>query len=171
MPYHVSMFEFFDERKTRGKPTFLDIQEEELRDRIVQAWDQGAPVTWSGRTADSARADIHVFRTDKPLPAETDGIQLRAASEDVTNEWITGPAGQAATVVGSGAAAALDALRNPRRAMVVHGRNLRARDALLASSARWDSSLSSGSTLSQRPGWRHPTTSRRSGPRWSSGRR
>ena len=91
----------------------------------------------------------------QPLSAETDGIQLRAASEDVTNEWITGPAGQAATVVDR-AAAALDALRNPRRAMVVHGRNPRARDALLASSARWDTSLSSGARCRRDRGWGHP---------------
>jgi predicted nucleotide-binding protein len=133
MFFHVYTFVYFDEINRRGNnDVFLNLTEEQLRERFVDRWDQGEPMTWSGRTVDSAKiASISVYRTEDQLPENAQYAELSAAGEDVTNDWIVGPAGhrQVSQTTQTGAAAE-SLLRDHRRVMVVHGRNRRARDAM-----------------------------------------
>jgi predicted nucleotide-binding protein len=135
--YHVYVFELYDTRARRGQPFyFLNLSEEDLRDRIVRSWDRGTPMTWDGRTAESTKGEsINVFRTADPLviPEGANAYTLMSEGDDVTNEWITGPAGSAntdASAVGGTTTQRESPLRDHRRVMVVHGRNARARDAM-----------------------------------------
>lgn len=140
MPYHVYIFELFEGSTRRGRGfQFTNLSEEELRTRIIEPWDQGRRITWSGRTVDSTRAsNIRIFHTDDPAShglTNADFQALMSSSEDLTNRWITGSAGAgggrtASSETGEQAAAQDSSAKDPRRVMVVHGRNLAARDAM-----------------------------------------
>jgi hypothetical protein len=132
------MFEYWNPTRTRGQGYyFLNLTEEELRDRIVAPWDRGDPVTWDGRTAESSKSMIEVYRTADPIDRgdvqyENELHRLMSAGENVTNDWIMAAAGNR---VGASSGAGLQPgqespLRDHARVMVVHGRNGRARDAM-----------------------------------------
>jgi predicted nucleotide-binding protein len=89
-------------------------------------------VTYDGRTADSKRSSIKVFETNDPIPRDQQGSSLNAmqSGEDVTNEWIVGPAGHGATAAPSPGDPEVAPLKDPARVMVVHGRNLSLRTAM-----------------------------------------
>ncbi len=86
-------------------------------------------MTWGGRTADSQRSDIHVFETVQPIPEGVEGSdapRLMEQGADVTNDWIAGPAGRSKDAP----LAEAELPGDPRRVMVVHGRNNAARAAM-----------------------------------------
>lgn len=129
------MFQFDDARRRRGHGYhFLNLTEGDLRERVITAWDVGQPVTWDGMTADSAQSSIKVFLTAKPLVADASGgdpYRRMSEGDDVTNQWISGPAGSRAAIGTSNLAGNDESpLRDARKVMVVHGRNLLARDAM-----------------------------------------
>lgn len=138
MPFHVYVFERFEPARGRGRTGqsyyFKNLSDEQLRTRIVEPWDSGLPMTWDGRTADSRRAlNMKIFETAAPIPADTEGSdahRLMEGGTNVTNDWITGPAGFRHGE--QGAAPILEAAPSDRRrVMVVHGRNHDARIAML----------------------------------------
>lgn len=135
MPFHVYAFERFDEVNRRGHGyVFLNLDEAQLRERIVGAWDRGIGMTWDGRTVDPMRSDVRIYYTDDPY-GRAEGqydhqVVEQLSSNDVTNEWIHGPAGVAAVSGASGAVPAESPLRDHRRVMVVYGRNTQTRDAI-----------------------------------------
>ena len=135
VPYHVYLFQPYDVNKDRGRGFyFVNLSEEHLRERIVAAWDRGTPITYDGETADSTISKIKVFSTDDPIQVEpgTNPIGLMEAGEEVTNDWIVGSAGAAAAASSTPSGAQRESvLRDHRRVMVVHGRNHRARDAMV----------------------------------------
>lgn len=124
------MFEYDRPHSGPGSASFFrNVDENALRQRIVSAWDRGTKVTWDGNTADSMKSSIKIFRTDGPVPRDA-RFEAISNGEDVTNEFITGPAGAHAAASEGRTAERESPLRNYRRVMVVHGRNLRARDAM-----------------------------------------
>jgi predicted nucleotide-binding protein len=138
VPFQVYIFEYFDRRARRGHAYyFLNLTEEQLRDRIVAAWDRGDPITWNGETADSRSSEIEVYSTANAIsrsdvPYQHQLHDLMVAGDNVTNDWITGAAGMGARAT-TGAPAEPQhesPLRDHSRVMVVHGRNGRARDAM-----------------------------------------
>jgi hypothetical protein len=79
MPLHVYMFEYWNPTRTRGQGYyFLNLTEEELRDRIVAPWDRGDPVTWDGRTAESSKSMIEVYRTADPIDRATSSTKTNS---------------------------------------------------------------------------------------------
>src|SRR5919198_954028 len=135
MPYQVYLFEYYEPQGSLGRPFyFTNLDEEQLRGRVVDAWDRGLPMTWGGVTADSTKSRIEVFHTEEVAPSDLAGSDLyrfMAEGEDVTNEWITGPAGAHAAAASAARESERESpLRDHRRVMVVHSRNLRARDAM-----------------------------------------
>lgn len=135
MPFHVWVFEYYDKFKERGKPYgFLNLSEDDLKTRIVDRWDRGEPLTWAGETTSSTDSTIQVFLTEDEIPSNTpfsDRYKIMLAGEEVTNDWITGPAGVGVPSTSIEAGGEHESpLRDHRRVMVVYGRNLRARDAM-----------------------------------------
>src|SRR5262245_4915504 len=97
MPFHVYIFEYFrpESSDSRGRGyNFPNLTEQDLRDRIVEPWDRGEGMTWNGRTADSMKSTVRIFETAHSVSTEGQGLYSRISEgEDVTNDWITGPAG------------------------------------------------------------------------------
>jgi predicted nucleotide-binding protein len=112
----------------------FDLDEDDLRTRIVDAWDRGDPITYNGRTSDSTKSEITIWESVDPLRYMPTHVpttsQVDRAANRVTNDWITGPAGAGAPVLTPAAAGIESPLRDHRRVMVVYGRNLAARDAM-----------------------------------------
>jgi len=111
----------------------FNVDEETLRTRFVQPYEAGGSITWNGRTIDvDDIATIHIAAMDATLPSppdtSLDEYEHFKVAEDVTNRWIKGPAGSASATEAP-PAVGVD-LTDPKRVMVVHGRNNRARDAL-----------------------------------------
>jgi hypothetical protein len=57
MPFHV----YIHEKKTdasgrvnRDNYYFVKLNEDQLRERVIEPWDRGLRITWGGRTADPA---------------------------------------------------------------------------------------------------------------------
>lgn len=132
MVYHLSAFELDPGSRVTGNAyTFLNIDAEHLRERVVARWDAGSRITWGGQTFDSMRVQrINIYATDEPL--NTKALKLDLSSyDDVTNDWITGPAGhrteRAREAIETGPVALSP---DPRRVMVVYGRNRRAQVAM-----------------------------------------
>jgi hypothetical protein len=75
--YHVLMFEPMDPDNPGSRGTsfqFLNLTEGDLRTRVVEAWETGRGITWSGSTARPTRARyIKVFETDEPTPSDLEG--------------------------------------------------------------------------------------------------
>lgn len=133
MPYHVRIWPASTRQQVLGELYAFNIDEDTLRGRIVQPYEEGGPITWNGRTIDAGDvATIHIAATDSALPlapntsmGEYDVFKM---GQDATNDWIKGPAGAASTTEVR-EPAPVD-LSDPRRVMVVHGRNNKARDAI-----------------------------------------
>ena len=124
-------------RSTQGRGFFfLNLTEEQLRDRVVRAWGRGTPITWDGQTGRSTDARIRIWKTDEAVvrvggsPPATG--EIAEVGEEVTNDWILGPAGFEGSVEhGRGPLPTNGAIvRNSRRVMVVHGAGHQARDAM-----------------------------------------
>jgi predicted nucleotide-binding protein len=116
-----------------GELYAFNIDEDMLRSRFVQPYEEGGPITWHDRTIDADDvATIHIAATDSALPpapntsmGEYDVFKM---GQDATNDWIKGPAGAASTTEVREPAPVN--LSDHRRVMVVHGRNNKARDAI-----------------------------------------
>lgn len=133
---HVMISPASDGQRAFGPLYAVNLSEDELRDRIIRPYDEGRPVTWGGRTLPAGDiARVTVVETKYPVdvaPAQEWDEIFKDAREapgayvrDVTNKWITGPPG-----VSAAATESAEPVKDGRTVMVVHGRNLRARDAM-----------------------------------------
>jgi hypothetical protein len=76
----------------------FNLDEATLRSRFIDPYERGEPITWSGRTIAGGDLEaIQITVTDAPLPEGElrPGLQYEAfiTGADVTNDWITVPAG------------------------------------------------------------------------------
>jgi predicted nucleotide-binding protein len=97
----------------------FNLSEDQLRERFIDPYDYGRSITWSGRTLPAGDISyLNVSETDAAFGDIAGHLEYEAftSGRDVTNDWITGPPGAPA---------------DSGRVMVVHGRNLRARDAMV----------------------------------------
>jgi predicted nucleotide-binding protein len=109
----------------------FNLVEEELQRRFLLPYEDGTPITWDGRTLPGGDIDrARVVRTDRPVTPGRFGdekFQVIDLAEDVTNDWILGPPGEA--VRGDRSEEPGDQ-RDARRVMVVYGRNDEIRRAM-----------------------------------------
>jgi predicted nucleotide-binding protein len=128
MPFHVYLFEYFKPGGNTGQAfAFANLDEAQLQDRVVARWDQGLPITWDGRTADSLKSSIKIFETMDPIadPGKRpthEVYSLMSAGTDVTNDRITGPAGDAGRSTAPRHAAESEASLS-QDIFIVHGQN------------------------------------------------
>jgi predicted nucleotide-binding protein len=102
--------------------------EDQLRRHFIEPYEEGRPVTWGGRTlpaGDFGTITITETGSIQQVP-RFEEYSVVTAGTDVTNDWIKGPPGKAATSATENSGAQ----RNPRRVMVVYGRNQAARNAI-----------------------------------------
>jgi predicted nucleotide-binding protein len=132
--FHVYVFERYSGETRRGQSyLFTNLDEEQLRTRIVAAWDRGERMTWGGRTADSMlAANIMVFRTEGRVEGSDLSVpDLEAAgAEKVTDEWIVGPAGHMAGESEAGGASPAEASNREGRIFLVHGHDERTKQTV-----------------------------------------
>jgi predicted nucleotide-binding protein len=142
MPYHVRITPRSDRSEDEVK---LDLTKEQLEERFLRPYREGRPITIGGKTiAPDDIERIHINYTDEnseqllpTIRAERarSGIIAMISDEwyvtdrgrDVTDDLITGPPG---TGVSNRHENAGPRIRGPRVVFVVHGRNVRARDAM-----------------------------------------
>jgi predicted nucleotide-binding protein len=102
----------------------LNLDEETLRARFVEPYRMGETITWEGRWVPASEITrVTIYRTDDAINQAGDWPAFNVfASQgaNVTNEYIDGPPGSAAPAPPPGPP---DDARDPRRVMVVHGRN------------------------------------------------
>jgi predicted nucleotide-binding protein len=144
MPYHVGI-------TTRSQPLYPfwdhDLTEPALLKSFVERYDQGLPMTVTGRIiASDEILQVQIIRTQQrwstlalrirarrranPVRiALPDEYYLTNYGEDVTDQFITAPPG---TPVPSTDQPAAPQTRNPRKVFVVHGHNERLRESLFA---------------------------------------
>lgn len=131
MPYHVMIWPKSPEQQKLSEFYAMNLSEDELRDRIIGPYNVGTPITWGGRTlpaGDIAYINIACTATAVNAPSHK-YYDVIKAGDDVTNTWITGPPGDPTQSPIPALARAGDS-KDPKRVMVVHGRNLGARDAM-----------------------------------------
>src|SRR6266545_2959342 len=149
MPFHVRLTPKRDRSHDEVK---LDLDKEELERRFLRPYAEGRPIVVGGRTipADDI-GRIRINYTDelaaqllpmvKAERARSGGIApisddwyIAKRGRDVTDEYIEGPPGYAVLDSQSASEGATGSppVPNPRSVFVVHGRNLRARDALFS---------------------------------------
>jgi predicted nucleotide-binding protein len=111
-----------------GEVYALNIDEEQLRERILEPYERGTPLTWAGRTLPAGDfGKVTITQTDSPQQLiRHHEYETVKSGVEVTNDWIKGPPGEA----GAEVAKVLDEHRDPKRVMVVHGRNLAMRNAM-----------------------------------------
>lgn len=119
---------------------WVNLDENALRTRIGEPWDQGDVLSWSGQSAAASDIEhIEIYKTDDAV-SEAEGagdrFQQMQAGETVTNEWLEGAPGRLARVGNQGSPAQQPeeppSRKDARRVMVVHGRNVDARNAMFA---------------------------------------
>lgn len=150
-----------------------NLTEEALRERILDPYEQGTAITWRGYTIPAAEIhQLRIYLTAETIDESGSGAwSLATHGTEVTNEQITGPpGGQVVTMPSARSSREGSSLRDRRRVMVVHGRNLAARDAVFTFLRRWGCSRSSGKRRSGRLVWAHRTTSTPFRLRWTSDR-
>jgi predicted nucleotide-binding protein len=150
VPYHVRV-------STRSNPSSdavrLDLDRFELEDRFLQPYREGRPIVIGGKAIDLSDLErIRINETtetaDQLLPLvqrerhQSDVWAVTIPDEwyiadygpDVTDEFITGPPGSAlpTTAVTTANDQAPAAGPDPRSVFVVHGRNIRARNAMFS---------------------------------------
>ncbi|MEI2700849.1 MAG: TIR domain-containing protein [Baekduia sp.] len=144
MYYHVRIWPSGTNDKFSGELYALNISESDLRSRFIQPYESGTPVTWEGRTVGIER--ITVSATDEPWSGSDEETAF-AKENQVTNDWITGPPG-APNPASSSTTSAATQTPDPRRVMVVHGRNDAIRRAMFTylralslSPIEWDEAI------------------------------
>jgi predicted nucleotide-binding protein len=146
MPFHVRITRI--KHRTAGDELALDLDEGTLVARFVEPYLRGRPITTGGTTIAAADVErIRINRTDQSAAALIPVIQAERRSsrvlvpisdewyvtekgDDVTDRFITGPAGSVAEAAFEESGS--DVPSGLRRIFVVYGRNLRARDAMFA---------------------------------------
>ena len=122
VPYHVRIWPNSTRQQTLGELYAFNVDEDELRTRFVEPYEQGSTITWSGRSIDAHDvATLHIATTDEALPPPPDTslgeYHLFQVGRDVTNDWIKGPPGSASP--NEIAEPQPVDLLNPKRVMVV----------------------------------------------------
>jgi predicted nucleotide-binding protein len=150
MPFHVRVTP-----KGKGATTDevrLDLTREQLEDRFLKPYREGRPIVIGGRTISASELErIRISHSEEssevllPVVREkqrrsnaitfiSDDWYVANEGKDVTDEYITGPPGQAIDVrLGKpDEGKSVNEIVNPdtRSVFVVHGRNYRARDAM-----------------------------------------
>lgn len=132
MRYHIRV-----EAGRQGEDSIygVNLTESTARERFLNRYERGLPITWDGKTIPpSAITSVRVRRSNEEVPTQyPSGMaawnQAAAAFHDVTNDVVTGPVG------GFHAPSPADrepgVERDPRRVMVVLGRNSSAVDAMV----------------------------------------
>ena len=128
MPFHVMIWPSSSAQQKLGELYALNIDEQELREKIVEPYEQGRALTYAGRTLPAGDfGRITITRTEAPQQlVRHEEYETVKSGIEVTNEWIKGPPGEAAAAV----IEADGEQRDPKRVMVVHGRNLATRNAI-----------------------------------------
>jgi predicted nucleotide-binding protein len=140
--YHLQI-----QRKSGPWVSKLDLTSSQLADRILAPYREGRAVTISGTVIDATDiGSVKICQTEGPSAAFVEGVRrekfretgvmltvpdvplLMSTATDVTDEFITGPPGKPT----HGGATRTVGDPEPRKVFVVHGRNLKARDALFA---------------------------------------
>lgn len=147
MPFHVRLTPKSSRTRDEVK---LDLDAEELKRRFLQPYAEGRPIVVGGRTVPSDDIGrLRISYTDDTaaqlLPrirakrAASGGIApisddwyVAAEGRDVTDEYIDGPPGHAITQPAVGENALPEPTPDTRTVFVVHGRNMRARDAMFS---------------------------------------
>jgi predicted nucleotide-binding protein len=126
--FHVMIWPQSTEQRRLRELYAINLSEGELRERIIEPYETGRSITWSGRTLPPGDvSQITITQTDHAVQYRQFGEYEAAKSgRDVTNDWITGAPAEAARAPHPSPNGASD----PRRVMVVHGRNQRAREAM-----------------------------------------
>ena len=121
---------------------FFNMDEDTFRRRLLDPYELGTTLTARGTTIPAeAVSHVLVFETDEEIldsDANTAWRSVRSSGREVTDDWITtGPGSREAPVEPSPSQTAPAPLvpepivaRDPRRVMVVHGRNYAAREAM-----------------------------------------
>jgi predicted nucleotide-binding protein len=133
-------------RRSSEDELALDLTEEELKERFLEPYRRGLPITTGGRTfalgdierihlnrtKESSEQLIPRIRAEQQTAAANSGVvvlggpsyrwYVTTKGEDVTDGLIKGPPGSAAT---SDEATAEEGAASTRKVMVVHGRNQR----------------------------------------------
>lgn len=131
MPYHVMIWPGTAREQVGGELYAFDLSEDELRQRFVDKYNAGTPITAGGRTATDI-SSIQIGFTDQEVTdprRSADRYEVFKRTTDVTDEWITGPQGGVSGAALGEVGETTQPL-DPRRVMVVHGRNESARVAM-----------------------------------------
>lgn len=140
MPFHVYLFTRTPtdarSRLDRVRPKnyyWVNLDENALRARIIEPWDQGDVLSWSGQSASADEIErIEIFETENHIAEALGGGDRYSEMKlgtNVTNSWLLGAAGRRARTPGESQASPASR-KDPRRVMVVHGRNATARNAV-----------------------------------------
>ncbi len=130
VPFHVMIWPSSTEQQKLGELYAMNITEPQLRERFVEPYELARPITWGGRTlpaGDLGRITITQTESEQVVPPHDEYGVIKSAA-DVTNDWIKGPPGEKAAEKVE--VADEDERRDPKRVMVVHGRNQAARNAM-----------------------------------------
>ena len=100
MPYHVMIWPMSTQQQVLSELYAVDLSDEQLRERFIDPYDRGKPITWNGRTLPGGDISyIHIWESSSDLGiGELDSAvydKIRRHPE-VTNRWITGAPGHAA---------------------------------------------------------------------------
>jgi predicted nucleotide-binding protein len=131
MPFHVMIWPRSSEQQKLHELYALNVEEDELRQRLIEPYEKGLPITWSGRTLPAGDfGTIKITHTEQPQHVpDFEEYEVVKRGRDVTDEWIKGPPGESRAEV---IREEVTADRDPKRVMVVHGRNQAARNAMFA---------------------------------------
>lgn len=132
MPYHVMIWPGDPRHQASGELYAFNLTEVQLRQRFIDPYNAGTPITTGGRTATDVES-IQIGFTDPDVidPGGTgDRYEAFMSAQAVTDEWITGPQGGGVRAATRGEGEEATRPLDPRRVMVVHGRNESARVAM-----------------------------------------
>jgi predicted nucleotide-binding protein len=133
VPYHVMIWPASAAQRQLHELYAVNVNENQLRERFIEPYDHGRPITWNGRTLPAGDISyIRIFESDQELAVQDSNERVYnviTQYQEATNDWITGEPGQAAERQNRPAALASPAA-DPKRVMIVHGRNGAVRDAM-----------------------------------------
>jgi predicted nucleotide-binding protein len=115
----------------RDSMYLIDAEQDTLDARVIEPWSEGRPIVMGGRTVlPAAIEEILIFETDAPVQKTLASGFAAAVSggRNRTDDLIAKAAGGLVEAVDLGPGIE----RNPKRVMIVHGRNEAARDAVRA---------------------------------------
>ena len=99
VPFHVIIWPSSPRQQAQKELYAFNLDEATLRSRFIDPYERAQPITWSGRTLDGG--DINYLNVTETADAFDEGGVRRNFQEyeaftsgaDVTNDWITRPAG------------------------------------------------------------------------------